>query len=80
MATRDENTRAMDFARNAGLKVKALMSVGHPGESEETIRATHDWLAEVKPEDFDCTVITTYLGTPYYDEATPHPTMENIWT
>ncbi len=80
MATRDENTRAMDFARNAGLKVKALMSVGHPGESEETVRATHDWLAEVAPEDFDCTVITTYLGTPYYDEAIPHEKLENIWT
>lgn len=68
-ASREDNTRCMRIAQNQGLKVKALMSVGHPGESEETIRATRDWLLEVKPNDFDATVITTYPGTPYFDEA-----------
>jgi len=42
------------------LKIKTLMSVGHPGESEESVRAGHDWLLKVQPDDFDCTVITTY--------------------
>src|SRR6185369_16269875 len=68
-ASRDDNTRAMDIARRHDLKVKALMSVGHPGESENTIRATRDWLLEVKPADFDVSIITTYPGTPYFDEA-----------
>jgi radical SAM superfamily enzyme YgiQ (UPF0313 family) len=77
-ATRDENTRCVDTARAAGLKVKALMSVGHAGESLETVEATRDWLLEVQPEDFDCTVITTYPGTPYYDEAVN--TSPNVWT
>jgi anaerobic magnesium-protoporphyrin IX monomethyl ester cyclase len=79
-ATRDDNFKAITYAKKANLKVKALMSVGHPGESEETIRATHDWLAEVSPDDFDCTIITTYPGTPYYDEAIPHSTLTNVWT
>jgi anaerobic magnesium-protoporphyrin IX monomethyl ester cyclase len=79
-ATRDENTRAVELAKNAGLKVKALMSVGHPGESPETIAATQQWLLEVEPEDFDCTVITTYPGTPYYDEAVPHESQPGVWT
>jgi radical SAM superfamily enzyme YgiQ (UPF0313 family) len=77
-ATRADNTRAVAIARRHGLKVKALMSVGHPGESEETIRATHDWLLEVKPNDFDVTVITTYPGTPYFDQASE--TRPGIWT
>jgi hypothetical protein len=77
-ATRDENTRCMDIARRHNLKVKALMSVGHPGESEETIHATRDWLVEVRPDDFDATVITTYPGTPYFDEAVE--TAPGIWT
>jgi anaerobic magnesium-protoporphyrin IX monomethyl ester cyclase len=68
-ASRDDNTRCMEIARRHNLKVKALMSLGHPGESEETIRATRDWLVEVHPDDFDATVITTYPGTPYFDEA-----------
>ena len=77
-ATLADNTRAMDIAKRHGLKVKALMSVGHPGESEDTIRATRDWLVTVKPDDFDATVITTYPGTPYFDEAIE--TKPGIWT
>ena len=79
-ATLEDNTRCMEIARRHGLKVKALMSVGHPGESETTVRALHDWLLEVKPDDFDCTIITTYPGTPYYDEAEQHLDRENVWT
>lgn len=79
-ATLEDNTRVVTTARKHGLKVKALMSVGHPGENEESIRAVHDWLLEMKPEDFDCTVITTYPGTPYYDEALPHPELKDVWT
>ena len=38
--TRDDNTRCVDTARRHGLKVKALMSLGHPGESTETVAQT----------------------------------------
>ncbi len=78
-ATREENTRCMEIAKRHGLKVKALMSFGHPGESPETIQQTLDWLLEVKPDDFDMTVITTYPGTPYYDDATLYNEKENTW-
>lgn len=77
-AARVDNTRCMEIAKRHGLKVKALMSVGHPGESEDTVRATRDWLLEVKPDDFDATVITTYPGTPYFDEAVE--TGPGVWT
>lgn len=77
-ASRDDNSRCMEIARRHNLKVKALMSLGHPGESQETIRATRDWLVEVRPDDFDATVITTYPGTPYFDEAVE--TAAGIWT
>jgi len=77
-ATLADNTRCIAIARRHGLKVKALMSVGHPGESEETVRATQDWLMSVKPDDFDATLITTYPGTPYYDEA--EETRPGVWT
>jgi len=63
------NTMCMQYAKNAGLKVKALMSIGHAGESKETIENTKNWLLETKPDDFDCTIITTYPGSPYFDEA-----------
>lgn len=74
-----DNTRAMEVAHRAGLRVKALMSLGHPGESHETVRATRDWLLASSPEDFDTTVITTYPGTPYWDDAVQDPS-DSHWT
>lgn len=82
IATVDDNTRCIDIAHANGLTVKALMSVGHPGESLETIGDTERWLLDVQPEDFDCTIITPYPGSPYYDEATHFgqmPDGRNIW-
>jgi radical SAM superfamily enzyme YgiQ (UPF0313 family) len=79
-ASREDNTRCVEIARRHGLKVKALMSIGHPGESAETVVNTQDWLLEVKPDDFDVTIITTYPGTPYYDNAEPHVELPNVWT
>ncbi|MFN3075324.1 MAG: B12-binding domain-containing radical SAM protein [Alphaproteobacteria bacterium] len=79
-ATIDDNTRAVEAAQKAGLKVKALMSCGHPGESEETIVAIRDWLVARRVEDFDCTSIVPYPGTPYYDEAVLNPERPGVWT
>ncbi len=71
-ATKDENTRCIDIAHKYGIKVKALMSSGHAGESEETLNDTKEWLLKVRPDDFDCTIITPYPGSPYYDASVPH--------
>jgi radical SAM superfamily enzyme YgiQ (UPF0313 family) len=68
-ATRADNTRCIEIAHDAGLKVKALMSLGHAGETAETVRETTEWLLDVRADDFDATIITPYPGSPYYDEA-----------
>lgn len=80
MATLEDNNKVVEIAHKYGLKVKALMSIGHPGESEETILAIRDWLIKMKVDDFDCTVITTYPGTPYYDLAVPNSDQPGVWT
>jgi len=69
-ATKDDNTKCVEIAKKHGLKVKALMSMGHAGESQKTIENTKNWLLKTQPEEFDCTIITTYPGSPYFDEAT----------
>ena len=76
-ATSVENTRCMQIARRNGLKVKALMSIGHPGESRDTVEETREWLIENRPDDFDVSLITCYPGTPYYDNAVLHS--DGIW-
>ncbi len=72
-ATREDNTRMLEIAHVAGIKVKALMSVGHPGEDKTTLTDTMRWLLDNKPDDFDMTVITVYPGTPYHDSAVHMP-------
>lgn len=79
-ATREENTRCVEIARRHGLKVKASMSIGHPGESLESILATRDWLLEAKPDDFNVTVITCTPGTFYYDHAVQVLPDPEVWT
>ena len=69
IATRDDNTRCVNIAKRHNLKVKALMSIGHAGESLESVENTKNWILESEPEDFDCTIITTYPGSPYFDDA-----------
>ena len=76
----EDNSRAVDIAKRHGLKVKALMSLGHPGETERSALDVRDWLVGAGVDDFDCSIITTYPGTPYYDRAVPHDTLEGVWT
>ena len=77
-ATVEDNDRCVAIARRHGLKVKALMSLGHPGESRETAAATEAWLLRARPDDFDVTIVTTYPGTPYYDQA--EQSAPGLWT
>ncbi len=78
VATRDDNTRAVEILQAHGLAVKAAMSFGHPGESAETIEASRRWLLAVRPDEFDVTIITVYPGTPYFDDAVE--TEPGVWT
>ncbi len=68
-ATVAQNTRCFEIADKAGIKIKALMSLGHAGESSKSIDNSYKWLQQMKPDDFDATVITVYPATPYYDDA-----------
>lgn len=68
-ATREDNSRCIELGRKHGLQSKALMSIGHAGESWESIQETKDWLKEIKPDEFDVTIITVIPGSPYYDDA-----------
>lgn len=79
-ASREENSRCLEIARRHGLMVKALMSIGHPGETAPTVAQTRDWLLEARPDDFDVSIITCYPGTPYYDYAVPDAERPGVWT
>jgi len=79
LATVDDNTRCVDIARKHGLKVKALMSLGHAGESLDTAEDTYQWLLKVQPDDFDVTIITVYPGSAYHDDAIKAPNGDYVF-
>jgi len=64
-----DNTECFDIARQNKLKVKALMSIGHAGESQDTIKETIDWLGVMRPEETDVTIIAVYPGSNYFNKA-----------
>jgi len=68
-ATVEDNTEVIRLCDKHGIRIKALMSIGHPGESEETVNDTVLWLMSEAPDDFDLSLITPYPGSPYYDRA-----------
>ncbi|HVA24695.1 MAG TPA: radical SAM protein [Chloroflexota bacterium] len=67
--TRAINTRCLELAHAAGLQFKALMSLGHPGESDDTAGESVDWVLKTRPDDVDWTIITEYPGSPYFDHS-----------
>lgn len=77
--TPEINTRWVNLCHEAGLRVKALMSIGHPGETRETINNSLDWVLKNQPDDVDWTIITQYPGTPYFDQSVPHETADDVW-
>jgi anaerobic magnesium-protoporphyrin IX monomethyl ester cyclase len=77
--TREINSRWVQLCREAGLQTKALMSIGHPGETKETILNSLEWVLANRPDDVDWTIITQYPGSPYFDKSVPHPTQAGTW-
>ena len=65
--TREGNLRAFEMLRNAGLRTKAFIIVGLPGESEDTIRETDDWIQSARPDDIDFTVFQPLPGSPVFE-------------
>jgi radical SAM superfamily enzyme YgiQ (UPF0313 family) len=78
-ATREDNTRVVELCYKNNLKIKALMSCNHAGDSYETIDNTRKWLLENKPHFFDLTSICPYMGSPYFDEAVQDSNDKDIW-
>jgi len=62
-ATVADATVARTLAHHHGLRFKAFMMIGMPGETEETVAETRSWLLANKPDDFDLCPFTPYPGS-----------------
>jgi radical SAM superfamily enzyme YgiQ (UPF0313 family) len=62
-----QNTRAVEVCRAHGLRVKAFIMVGNPGETEETMQATYNWIATARPDAMGLYIFHPLPGCDIYD-------------
>jgi radical SAM superfamily enzyme YgiQ (UPF0313 family) len=61
--TIQQQKNAIIWGKRQGIRVKALMMVGLPGESWETIEESRSFLLETQPDELDVSILTVYKGT-----------------
>ena len=79
------NTRLVELARDVGLRTKAFLMVGLPGEDDESCQATYDWIREVHPDSWDICIYQPYRGSQItedpgaYDIQIDHAVYADMW-
>ena len=76
-STIDQNTKFVEYAHQCGVHAKCIISIGHPGESDETLMKTAEWLKKVNLEDVNFTIISCLPSSFYYDYAIKQK--DGIW-
>lgn len=64
--TREMNLKAIEALRQAGVRVKAALIVGLPGESWESVEETASFVEAAEPDDVDFTVLVVFPGCEIY--------------
>jgi radical SAM superfamily enzyme YgiQ (UPF0313 family) len=67
--TVEQNRRAVTLARRYGIRTHAYILLGLPGEDRESVRATEDMLAELRPDTVHISIATPFIGTALYEQC-----------
>lgn len=62
-----QNTRVVREAKEFGIRVKAFIITGLPGEDEESLERTKQWLIDNKPDHVGFTIYMPYRATTIVD-------------
>jgi radical SAM superfamily enzyme YgiQ (UPF0313 family) len=65
--TIDQAKKVLYWCLKAELNVKLFIIIGLPGERQNTLIETEEFLDEVQPDDVDFTVLTVYPGSDIYN-------------
>jgi anaerobic magnesium-protoporphyrin IX monomethyl ester cyclase len=60
--TASQHKDAIKWAKAAGIKVKALMIAGLPGESWASVYESQKFIRETQPDSLDVTILSVYAG------------------
>lgn len=78
--TVEENAKACEMTKNAGLLCHAGWCIGYPGETRETIEETTDFIIKIKPTTASITALMPYPGTRAYNEAKANGVLMGEWS
>jgi len=75
-----ENIREMVFMiKKAGIRVKGLFMLGLPGETEESIKKSMDYVLSLPLDEFNLTKLTPFPGAPMYCDIREHGSFDETW-
>jgi len=66
-STKDVNTLAIRNLQKYGIRAKAFLIVGLPGETRETVRETEEWIELAKPEDISVSIFQPLPGSAIFN-------------
>jgi anaerobic magnesium-protoporphyrin IX monomethyl ester cyclase len=78
--TLEQIERAVALCRAAGILSKGFFIVGHPGETEQTLKQTLDFALELPLDDISVTMLTPFPGTEIYDRAAEFGEFDSEWS
>jgi len=65
----DEARAAVALCRRFSLSVAANVLIGVPGETDDDIRQTYEFIAEIRPAVISCNILSPFPGTKVHDEC-----------
>lgn len=65
--TVEQNYKTVEYAKKFGIKVKAFILLGLPGETFDTLMETEKFIANAGFDDFQCAIYYPYKGTQIRD-------------
>jgi anaerobic magnesium-protoporphyrin IX monomethyl ester cyclase len=75
-----ENIRDMvQLIKKAGIRVKGLFMLGLPGETEDSVKKSMDYVFSLPLDDFNLSKLTPFPGAPLYCDIREHGTFEENW-
>jgi radical SAM superfamily enzyme YgiQ (UPF0313 family) len=66
--TIEQDTQALEWCKDLGIKFKASLILGLPGETMESMNKTRDWILKNKPDRADLNTLIPLPGTPIMEE------------
>lgn len=75
----DQLAEAIRMIKASGIRTKGLLMIGLPGETEESIRRSMDYVFTLPIDDFNLAKFTPFPGSPLYERIHEQGTFEEDW-